>query len=483
MIRHIENELNQTTTDNGDVAYKSTLDTHLDIFGQISSYRNSTEKDILAVFSKAYSENDLIARKLIFWARDVRGGAGERRFFRICLKWIAENNPEDLTPILDLVPEYGRWDDLFVLFDTPLEEDMLELVSMQLAEDYLSETPSLLAKHMPSINTSSEKTNALGRRFVRAIGTTQKKYRKFLSAIRSKLSIVEKAMSEKRWTDINYDKIPSKAGLKYRAAFYRNDEDRYTRFLSDLSDGVKKVNSSALYPYEVISPILDGNDSNDILLQGMWENLPDYISGSSERILPLIDVSGSMNVGSGNTTPIKIAISLGMYLSERLTGEYKNHFMTFSEQPQLVKITGKTVLEKVRNINRADWDMSTDLDSVFELLLKTAIKNKISTESLPTKIMIFSDMQFNSCTKDTKLSLFRRWKMRFKECGYTLPDLVFWNLDASTGQLPVTKHDSGTLLVSGFSPSLMKGILSNKTVDPVSMMLEVISSERYEPVV
>jgi Domain of unknown function (DUF2828) len=480
MLNHLQNHFNETTTENGAFAYKSTKSDVLDLFSQGGAYRNRTDNEVAQLFSKAFAENPLLALKTLFYLRDVKGGQGERRFFRVALKHLALHNQEALRKNLHLVPEFGRWDDLWVLLDTRLKDDVANLVRIQLVKDKKSDNPSLLAKWMPSENASSYTTKKYAKILREAYGVTPKQYRKLLSQLRKQISLVETKLTEKNYGAIEYDKLPSKAGMIYRNAFLRNDNVRYTDFLDKLSSGEKKINSSTLYPYEITSKamgVYGYNQSEVQLLDGMWNNLPDYIGDNKENSIAVVDVSGSM---SGR--PMEVAISIGLYLAERNEGIFHNNFFTFSERPQLVTVKGTNIVEKVQNMRRADWGYSTNIESVFNQILDVAVTYNVPQEEMIEKLYIISDMQFNQADGNAKAHLFKRLEKKYAQHGYKLPSLVFWNVDARNDNTPFTMNDFGVQLVSGFSPSIFTTLMSGEVTTPYDLMLEVINSERYAEV-
>lgn len=484
MLNHLNNHFNETRTTNGAEAYKSTNSAVLDLFSQGGAMRNHSDNDVAVLFSKAFADNPTLALKTLFYLRDIRGGQGERRFFRIALKHLALHHKNSLAKNLHLVPEFGRWDDLWELLETDLKSDITKLVGDQLAKDVNSENPSLLAKWMPSENTSSFKTKKYAKILRESFGTTPRKYRKLISALRAKINLVETKLTEKNYDAIDYSKLPSKAGMQYRTAFFRNDEIRYKSFLDSLEKGEVKVNASTLYPSDIVGKILDSQrgwnrnslTSSDIkLFEGQWNNLPNFIGEKTENSIVMADVSGSMT-----GTPMNVSISLAMYIAERNKGEYKDHFLTFSGKPQLVKIQGRNIVEKVNNIHRAEWGMNTNIQSALQTILDVAVKNNLSNDEVVKKIYIVSDMQFDSATRGYG-NIFGNMKKEFNNAGYDFPNIVFWNVNAY-GNQPMTMNAQGVQLVSGYSPSILQQLLNADGKTPYDFMLEVIDSERYKEI-
>ena len=478
MLKELKYETNKTVTENGCIANKSTFNGLLDLFAQGGAMRNRDESDILKLFNLAIAEDESLAVKMAFYLRDITEGQGERRLFRVMIKHLASRNSSYLERNIQHIPSYGRWDDMFVLIGTRYEDEIAKIIKEQIKNDSKSETPSLLGKWLPSCNASSKETKKLAKKIVNLIGTNERDYRKTLSSLRGRIKLLETTMSEKRWSDIEYDKLPSKAGMKYKQAFFRNDGERYKDFIDSLSKGEKKINVKALYPYEIVEKCMNDYTCVDEskLYDGMWNNLPDYTEGKYEDSIAVVDVSGSM---SG--TPVTVAISLGMYLAERNKGAYHNHFITFSDSPQLVEIKGNNIVDKVKFIENSEWGYDTDLEKVFDLILNVAIKNKLKQEELVKKLYIFSDMEFNEASKDNK-SILKVVKKKFKKARYELPKIVFWNLDARNEVFPCTVDDSGVQLVSGFSPSIFKQLMKDEFKSGLDLMLEVLNSERYKDI-
>jgi hypothetical protein len=497
MLEHLKNATNVAYTANGARALATTKSFLVDFFATSGALRNRTESEVVQLFSKAFAEDRLLAMKSLFYTRDIRGGQGERKTFKTIIRYLAFNHPETLAKNINLIPYYGRYDDLLVLLGTPLESLAMNIVRAQLLEDIDNECPSLLAKWLPSENASSYETKKNAKKVMSILGLTPKQYRKTLSMLRKRISLVETKMSEKKFGEIEYDKLPSKAGLIYRTAFYRNDEDRYTAFIDSLVKGDKKVkiNVKTLFPYEIVhqyvtngyhrigthlyTDVANKSVQEDKLLTEMWKNLPDYVGDNFDNALAVVDTSGSMR-----GLPIEVALSLGLYLAERNKGTFKDHFLTFSESPQLQQVVGNTLGEKLFNMSRANWDMNTNIEKVFDLVLNTAIKNNLPQEELPSKLFIISDMQFDRCVKGgNNVTLFENILHRYADAGYVIPELVFWNVNASSTQFPVSVNQTGTALVSGCSPSIFKNLLAGKEMTPYAMMLDVLNTERYATVI
>ena len=384
----VENQ-NVILTDNGMVTNSTSLNKCVDLFFSIGSMRGKSKDKVVKLFSEAYNENPLVASKILFWVRDVRGGAGERKVFRDVISYLTTNSPQTVRKNIGLIPEFGRWDDVLGLLGTELEDDMFSLIKTA-----LSNGDGLCAKWMPRKGVVANKLRKMFR-------TTPKQYRKMLVDL---TNVVESKMCAGDWESIDYSKLPSLASSRYQKTFNRNDKERYNEYKQSLLDGTAKVNAGAVYPYDIIKSMNQGGD--DIVNNKQWESLPNWMEGSVERILPVVDVSGSMGVevgGNPNLSCMDVAISLGMYISERNEGNFKDAFITFSNNPQLQYLTG-SLRDRLYQLRRAYWGMSTDLEAVFNLILNQAKINNVPKDNMPTKILILSDMQFNQATRRDEFS-------------------------------------------------------------------------------
>ena len=469
------------TTENGAIAKSTTNLKVYDMFALGGAYRTRSEVDCILLFKHAFEEDPLLAIKCLFYLGDVREGQGERRFFRICLKWLAINHPEVVSHNLKNIPIYRRWDDLYELIDTPIEKEVWAFVREQINVDLECRTPSLCAKWLKSENTSSKKSCELGCRTRKALGLSHKQYRKLLSHLREKINIVERLMSSNQWDKIEFDKLPSKAGLIYRNAFARHEYARYSAFA--ISEETK-VNASTLYPYEVVGKALDyyrhNYYSNTIdkperaMINKYWDNLTDYFNEASLNALAVVDTSGSMC-----GLPMQVAISLGLYCADKAKGPFYDHYISFSSRPQLVKCEGVDFVDKVGRIYANSIVEDTNLEATFDLILSIAFANNLSQDDLPASLIIISDMEVNQCTQfytDDDLELFMEtMRTKWKKMGYEVPKLIFWNVDARKNT--ILDSSPTTTYISGFSPTIFQQVLSGKT--GYELCLEKLNSERY----
>jgi len=459
----VKTDENVTLTENGMVTNPTTLNKCVDLFFSIGAMRGKSKDTVVSLFNEAYKENPLIASKLLFWSRDVRSGAGERQIFRDIVTHLTTTSPQTVRKNIGLIPEFGRWDDVLVLVGTELEDDMFILI-----KDSLTNGDALCAKWMPRKGDVANRLRKLFR-------FTPKEYRKMLVNL---TNVVESKMCAKDWESIDYSKLPSLASSRYQKSFVKNDTERYDEYKKALIDGTAKVNAGAVYPYDIIKSINQGGDT--VVSEKQWESLPNWMEDSNERILPVVDVSGSMCCpagGNDNLTCMDVAISLGMYISERNEGNFKDAFVTFSNNPQLQYLTGG-LKERLNKLRSSDWGMSTDLEAVFNLILNQAKTYNIPQDKMPTKIMILSDMQFNQATR-SDLGSQSMIESMYEVAGYKKPDIIYWNLNARGTNFPVEFNKDGTALVSGFSPSILKPLLSGKNMTPESIMMDTVNDERY----
>ena len=476
------------TTENGALGYSTTSSKILDMHFKLSSYRNKVA-EIVPDFMQAYNENPALAMKYLFYARDILEGLGERNFFRTIVKYLAKNNkfPADF---IQYIPEYGRYDDLFVLMGTPLEKEVFYFVNTQLLKDMeavrAGKNPSLLAKWMPSINTSSKKTVSLAKKLVKALGLSEKQYRIMLTVLRSKLNIVEQKMSAGEWDKIDYETVASKANAIYRNAFMEHDGNRRTIYLGKLSAGQAKINAKTLLPYEIVHNYCSsyrGPQKYDATLENLWKSLP-YVGIDSNTIV-VADGSGSMcsRVGKSNVTALEVANSLAIYFAEKLKGAYNNKYITFSEHPQFVDMSRcNSLKDKITMALKHCEIADTNIEAVFNLILNTAINYEIKPKDMMDNILIISDMEFNeACYRRVDKSLFESIAERYARNGYKLPRLIFWNVNSRTNTIPVTYNESGVTLVSGFSPNVFNMVLNNE-LDPYKALVKTLMSERYNKI-
>ena len=498
LLNGLKEATNFGYTENGAVKRNSTLSGLYDLFALGGAYRQRSDEDCIFLFKKAYQESPVYALKCLFYLRDIAEGQGERRFFKTCLKWLAKEDSEVVKRNIKYIPMFGRWDDLYCLVDTSLKYEVFNLIKEQLMMDMSSKTPSLLAKWLKSENTSSLESRRLAKITRQHLGMTARQYRKTLSVLREKINVLERLMSAGQWDKIEFDKIPSKAGLIYRNAFARHDVERaqanvrtYENFIKDKDT---KVNAGTLYPYEVVEKAIAKmrgefwyyNQQKEVALDDVerlainkyWDNLKNYFENATLNALPVVDTSGSM---WGN--PINVAISLGLYCAERNPGPFKDHYISFSSHPQLIRTEGVDFCDKVRRIYDTNLCQNTNIEATFELILNTAIRNNMTSEDLPEHIIIISDMEFDIARSQgyysnrvSQETLMEGIKKHWELCGFKMPKLVYWNVNARHDNIPM-KDENGITFVSGFSPVIFEMVMSGKTAQ--DLMFDKLNSKRY----
>ena len=489
-LNFLKRDANIAYTENGAITYKSTMSDCLDLFATIGALRNAENSEIISRFIRAYAEDSDIAMKILFFARDIRGGLGERKVFKTIINWLSANEPESVRKNISNIAEYGRYDDLLALLDTPCENDMTAYVKEWIEADLKAlengDDVSLLAKWLPSVNASNRETVKNAKKIAAALGINDAKYRKTLTALRAHIKIIENNLREKDYS-FDYEKQPSKALYKYRKAFLNNDEERYRAFLKKAEVDSSVMNTGTLTPYDVIAPIItksiekiEINEDDCYSMDMTWKSLENFVG--AENSIAVVDGSASMHRGDRKYMPAAVAQSLGIYFAEHNKGAFHNHFITFSENPRFIEIKGRDIVEKVKYCMSYDECANTDLKKTFDLILRTAIRNKVKQQDMPEKVYIISDMEFDYCAGNADLTNFEYAKAEFERYGYRLPMIVFWNVASRNLQQPVTQNEQGAALVSGCSPHLF-AMLSKNLFDPYSYMLEILSSERYERIV
>ncbi len=488
MLKFLKRESNRTYTENGANTYVSTRSECLDLFATIGALRNASDEDIINRFVKAYAENAELAMKMLFFARDIRGGLGERRVFKVILKYLAVNEPLSVRKNIENIAEYGRYDDLLALMDTPVEKEASDYIEKTLradmetlAQDGEDAKVSLLAKWLPSINASNRDTVRNAKKIARAMKMTDSEYRKALSALRAQIKIIENNLREKDYS-FDYEKQASKALYKYRRAFIRNDGERYSSFIQKAKEDPTVMHTGTLTPYDVIAPVIkraEITEDERSAMDATWNALENY--AGSENSLVVVDGSSSMYWGI-NTSPAAVAQSLGIYFAERNTGAFHNHFITFSKNPRLVEIKGRDIVEKVRYCMGFNECSNTDLEKTFMLILNTAVRNNLKQSDMPEKLYIISDMEFDMCAKNSGMTNFENAKAEFERHGFKLPQIVFWNVNSRNTQQPVEMNEQGVALVSGCNPQIFS-MLKDGNFEPYKFMMSVLSSKRYERIV
>lgn len=479
----------KTKTENGADARFSTGSKVLDMYGTIGALRNRSEYEIVEKFKASWNEDALLTLKMAFYARNIRGGLGERDTARICLRWVAQNYPETMVKNFENVVKFGRADDLYTFIDTPIEKDMWAFIKATLYKDIErmneKKSISLMAKWLKSVNTSSKESRKLGAMTAYNLGLSEKEYRKLLAEMRRYIGVLEVAMSSGDWKQVEYSAVPSRAMAKYRKAFKRHDSERFEKFLSRVEKGEVKINADTLYPYDLVKKYLTscwGSCSReDRVVEAQWKALPNYIDGKN-NILVMADVSGSMYCADAR--PIASSIGLALYFAEHNQGDFHGLYMTFSHQPNFIKVQdGNTLCQNVKSVLNTGVGYDTNLEAAFDKILDTCIKNNISKEDMPKALVVVSDMQINCYNSGHGLDFVTEMALRFHQKGYTMPKLILWNVEARRDTFLASKTNPYVQFASGSSTSTFKSILESIGMDAYEAMMKTLSNPLYDCVI
>lgn len=478
-------------TENGAVARSSTGSKLLDMYATIGALRSRSEDEIVAKFKAAWMEDALLALKMAFYARNVRGGLGERDTAKICLKWVAENYPATMMKNIQNVVTFGRADDLYAFVGTPIEKGVWAFIKATLFSDMKKmqegKSISLMAKWLKSINTSSAEARELGRMTAENLGLSEREYRKMLSIMRRYLKVVEVAMSSGNWKQVEYSAVPSRAMTKYRKAFMRNDGERFNKFLTKVEKGEVKVNADTLYPYDLVKKYMGRNfyspmNTEDRVVETQWKALPNYVEGEN-NVLVMADVSGSMFCADAR--PICSSIGLAIYFAERNKGAFEGFYMTFTDEPHYIKVQkGNSLYQNVSAVRNTDIGYSTNLEKAFLQVLHTCVVNNIPQEDVPKALVVISDMEINPFFSGYRsLDFVTAMEKRFAQAGYQMPKLILWNVEARQDTFHASKNNVNVQFASGSSTSTFRSILESIGMDAYSAMVKTLSNPMYDCVV
>ena len=498
-IKGIMKETNETLTENGAIAYKTTNSALLDMFAVIGALRNRPSEEIINKFTKAFAEDQLLAMKMLFYARNIRGGLGEKRTFRILINYMAKYHADVMRKNIDLIPIFGRWDDLYELVGTELEDDAFEVINNQLANDLVllkrGKPISLLAKWLHSTSGVSHKSMKLGKLTAKKLHLSYKEYRQILSKLRKELNIVERNMSANEWNKIAYSEVPSLAMKKYRNAFKEHNLIEFKEYIEKVKTGEEKINAKTLYPYNILEAgeLMTfwrtdtlGLTKWDEVLEEQWKALPNYVEGEN-NILVMADTSGSMQ-----GRPLCTSVGLAIYFAERNQGPWHNKFLTFASKPSFIDLKGTNLQEKVSCIpNIID---NTNIEAAFELVLETALRNNLSQADMPKAIIIISDMEFDNAQDDRIVSRYdnrekviaKRNKLmdeiayKFQQNGYVIPKIIYWNADSRNDTYHAISENKNVAMVSGQSVSTFRTVLMAIDENPYDTMLKTLEDPMYD---
>ena len=502
-------------TENGAVGFANASSEILTMNFMLSSLRNESDDDISKRFSKVFFENPNYAVKFLFFVGDIRGGCGERRTFRICFDWLVDNKTDVAKRVLRFIPEYTRWDNLVRLIGSKVGEDVVKIVAEQLRKDISDmkggKSVSLLAKWMPSANTSSSVTKALARKWIAALGISPAAYRKMLARLRSHIDVVEVKMSSRKFSDINYETVPSRANLLYKDAFMRRDGERRSAYLESVKSGEAKINASeAVFPHDILHKMYSqkeyvawnkGTFKDDPTVEAMWNALPNKLKDGDGGVMCVVDSSGSMTstIGGTNVSAWEVAHALGFYFAQHCNGDFKDKYITFSSKPEFVDMTNcKTLKDRLTLAESKSLYDNTNIEAVFDLVLTTAVRNGMNQSEIPSTILIFSDCEFDAqCYAPSVCdgnhsnygkywdangnTLFDAISKKFEGHGYHMPKLVFWNLCSRSGTVPLQQSAYGLVLISGFSANNVDMVMENE-LNPYKVLAKKLDSDRYKPI-
>lgn len=492
-MKGMTNHAHHTYTQNGQYAVNTTDSKLVDFFGSVGALREASEDRIINLFEEAFTENPELALKTVFYARDVRGGLGERRIFKVLLKHLGNTRPEIIRPLLAYIPFYGRYDDLYALDETAIEDDMyqfMHLLFQRDINDYMADRKSeisLLAKWLKTADSKTEETKRLGIKTALKFKMPVRSYKRWYRTLRKHLKVVEQSMTKNEWNNIVYSHVPSKAMLQYRAAFKNHSPERFSEWVQSVIDGKAKVNASTLYPYELIEKLskidfdsmtiefatMDDTELN--LIRAQWDALPDY-TGNGTQAIVMADTSGSMW-----GRPLYVSISLAMYFAQRNRGAFHGKWISFSGSPTIHEIVDDQVDKIYKNFNQLDWGYNTDIEKAFRLILDIGVDNHVPAQDMPKSLIIISDMEFDAATKGKAL-YYDHVKEMFEEHGYACPNIVFWNVNSNHNVFHVNSDVKGVKLASGSSPSVFTTLMESLESTPYEYMMRTLSNIRYDPI-
>lgn len=461
-------------TANGGTTNVTSLSPIVDLFFLAAGKAtNFDQVNLPHLFDQALAEDADLAFRILLWIRDPRGGAGRRKVYRDLIshiesRFVAENNHAAIQALVKATPVIGRWDDV-LSFKTPVGREY----AINAIKTALDNNDGLCAKWMP-------RQGAVAAELRNALGMSPRRWRKRLVEL---TKVVETQMCARQWSEINYEHVPSLAGTRYSKAFHKRDGERYRNYLGRVEKGEAKINVSVLYPHDVIRNVRSGNDRT---ADAQWNALPNYVGDAN--ILPVVDVSGSMTVTvQGNTQALDIATGIGLYLADKNKGAFKGLFVAFSEESTLQQVRGTTLKQKYENMVRTDWGMNTNLAKAMTNIVNFAVANRVPQEDLPQALLVISDMEFDACAgsnrsryggkPDTSL---QNARAQFISAGYTPPTIVFWNVNSRDNNVPATVNEQGALLISGYSPSIVKSVLQGRTVSQMEVVLDAVKSPKYD---
>lgn len=471
-------------TENGAEVKDTTGSAVLDMYASMGSMRSRMDYELQLKFRHAYMEDPLNAIRCLFYIRDVRCGLGERRAFRVLLGYAANKYPEAIRKNLELIPLYGRFDDLYALMGTPVERDMWRFVGRVLKMDKENMEKglpcSLLAKWLKKADSSNENTRKLGIYTAKCLGMSVYDYKRLCVKLRRHIGVVEQMMSEGKWSEINYSSVPSRAMMVYRNAFQKHDDKNFSLYLKAVKKGEEVINSSTLYPYDIVEKILFHSEKSPVL-EAQWRSLPNYVKEGTNALV-LADVSSLMGSSLGGR-PLATAVGMGIYFAERNVGVFHNRMMTFSKTPEFVYLEGKSLYGKVKSFCNISQEGSVDLESAFEKILDVAVNTNTPPNEMFKTLIVISNMEVNQCTVDyPEENFYQSMKLQYEKAGYSIPNVIFWNVNSMRDLFLADKDCPGVQFIAGQSTSCFKHLMNSLGRTPMEEMNMKLGSNRYAPI-
>lgn len=468
--------------------HKQIVDTYKDA-GSLTKrwglFQTEWRKRFVRVYKRSDEATQKLLLRLLVMIRDPRKGMGERAMFRRVLYDLYRDKLINPLHLASVIAEHGRWDDLISVFVKVKEgrRFIAKLIVLQLNEDVknmeVGKPVSLLAKWMPKENTSSKQTRRAAHLFIREFGVTPRRYRKVISSLRRHIKLVESDMSANRWGEIDYEKVPSLAMVKYRNAFIEHDIDRFDAYLDDVLEGRKKINASVSSPAQLIAKIRSGSEDEEKVAVAQWNSLPTL--NLAKPMLPICDVSGSMFTDAGGGADcVDVAIALSILLSQTNTGPFKDVILTFTTTPSIVDLSGLTITEKVAKLKNSDWEGSTNIGSALRLILELAQKANYPKGAILPDLVVFSDMEFDAEESYYSETVFEELRREYEDAGYEFPKVYFWNISSNgRAQLPLKESENGVIELSGYSQHLFN-LLTSETRDAFVVLAEELLSPTWD---
>jgi hypothetical protein len=508
----------QTVGMKGSDVYSGSGNSLLDL--SVLLVRGADQQRIEPLFLQALKDNDEDAFVLAFQTRDIRGGKGERALFKMLFATALKARPQLALAVLDLVPEYGCWRDLFSM-NIP---QVLEMAANQLLADAKSEDKpiSLCAKWAPREGKDTEGAKALAAVLFpeeKRLSERLKRYRKLVAGLNRRLDTTEIKMCDRKFADIEPAKVPGLCLQKHMRAFLnedlkrsqvlRNPDDKdrmdcrehFQEHFKKAAEGKTKVNGSkTLYPHEVIKklntltsrayqqaapvqsvvePSVDERNALVAVWNGMVADAKAL--GGLGRTIAMCDFSGSMQSSNCGDTPYWVSMAMGLLISELTSAEFKDTFLTFDSNPMWQSLPQGDIYTRMSSIGRVGQGTSTDFQKAMDLVLATLKEKRVRPSEEPKDLIVITDMAWDQAIGSDMTSHYTGHSYRhvvktspwqthiqmireaFKRAGedmwgtpWTPPRIVIWNVAATCTDFHATADTEGVIMLSGWSPSLFK---------------------------